>query len=113
MRVEFPAAAAVVEVPNAICPKLLAFRFTYINGLVIPWSEMTKAGVVLLPTSSTARVAHGLVVPMPTLPPLVAKYAALVEEIWVVLAYPSVVSPVTFKVEVAVIAPPKKEVPET
>ena len=49
--------------------------------------------------------------PIPTLPPLVAKYAEPVEPICVVEAYPSVVSPVTFKVEVAVIAPPKNEVP--
>ena len=55
----------------------------------------------------------GLVVPMPTLPPLVAKYAEPVELIWVVEALPRVVNPVTESVEVAVSAPPKNEEPLT
>ena len=54
----------------------------------------------------------GLVVPMPTFPPLVANHAPPVDEMAVVEAYVSVVSPVTFKVEVAVMAPPANNEPE-
>ena len=63
-----------------------------------------------MPTTESFQL--GDVVPMPTLPPVVAKYAEPVEPICVVEAYPSVVSPVTFNVEVAVIAPPTNKLPE-
>ena len=63
------------------------------------------------PLPWTERRDEGEEVPSPTFPPVVAKYAEPVEPIWVVEALPRVVRPETFKVEVAVSAPPKKEGP--
>ena len=57
----------------------------------------TKSGFIIVAFElPTERFAHGDVVPMPTLPPEVAKYAEPVEEIWVVEAFP-----VTVKRDVA------------
>ncbi len=58
----------------------------------LPWTEKVAAGVVVL---------------IPTLPPLVAKYAEPIELICVVEACPSVVRPVMLSVEAPVIAPLK------
>ena len=71
--------------------------------------DTTNAGLVA--SSSTDNLPQGEVVPIPTEPPEVAKYAEPVEPIWVVEALPRVVRPVTFRVEVAVSAPPKNEEP--
>ena len=66
----------------------------------------------------TDNFAAGVVVPIPTLPPVVARYAELVVVSCVVDAFANVVSPVTLKVPVAVRfasvrSPEKKEFPWT
>src|SRR3989339_587273 len=55
-----------------------------------PESEITKARPVVVPPPLMLNLEEGLVVPMPTLPLVVAKYAEPVEPIWVVLALPNV-----------------------
>ena len=74
--------------PNATVPVAVKLaRETLPEKRPLPWTERSEAGVV---------------VPMPTLPSVVAKYAEPVEPICVVEAYPSVVSPVTLRVPVAI-----------
>ena len=72
----------------ALSPMVVRPALSMLNNVLVD-EPMTKEGPVM-PFGLTERSPHGEVVPMPTLPPLVAKYAELVELICVVEALPNV-----------------------
>ena len=105
-----------MPLPRRILPVVAAFAILNpVPALTTPevmFVSPTPRPVEKYPPPVTDNVACvGDVLPIPTFPPLVAKYAEPVDPMFVVEACVKVARPVTLSVEVATTAPPKNPVP--